>query len=186
MEDREIVELYLKRDESAINRTVEKYGRALRSAALRILGDENAAEECENDTYLAAWNSIPPHEPRDYLFAFLGRIARHLAIDECRKNAAEKRTALFTALTAELEECIPGGDGPESALQARELTDTINAFLASCGEERRNIFLRRYWFFDTVDEICARYGLSRSKVKTTLFRMRNALREHLKKEGYTI
>ena len=107
MDDSKIVELYLSRDESAISQTAQKYGTNLRQIANSILNNMASAEECENDTYLEAWNRIPPNEPRTYFFAFLGKIIRHLAIDECRKKTSQKRHALFCELTAEMEECIP-------------------------------------------------------------------------------
>ena len=190
MDDSKIVDLYLARDESAISHTAQKYGLRLRRLANRILSDLASAEECENETYLEAWNRIPPHEPRTWLFAFLGRIARHLAIDECRRNTAAKRRALFVELTQEMEECIPGHENveeqAEEMLAAEALTRAINAFLATCPENQRNLFVRRYWFFDPIPEIARRYGYSQSNVKTTLFRMRNRLRDHLEKEGYTL
>ena len=157
MEDRQIVELYLARDESALARTAEKYGGALRALAENLLEDPQTAEECENDVYLAAWNSIPPHEPRDYLFPCLARIARHTALD----NAAEH-----------LDDLV--------------LAETINRFLGSLSQESRNIFLRRYWYMDSVAAIAERYALTRSKVKVSLCRSRNRLREYLKKEGHDL
>ena len=186
MEDSKIVDLYLARDESAISRTAEKYGAKLRRMADWILRNRESAEECENDTYLEAWNRIPPNEPRTYFFAFLGSIARHLAIDECRRAEAQKRQALFCELTEEMEECIPGSSDTESGVEAGELGRAISAFLENCSEEQRNVFVRRYWFFDSVPAICLRYGFSASKVKTMLFRMREQLRDHLQKEGYMI
>ena len=160
MDDSKIVELYLSRNESAISQTAQKYGLKLRRIADSILNNMASAEECENDTYLEAWNRIPPNEPRTYLFAFLGKITRHLAIDECRKV--------------------------EEAFAADELALSINAFLATCSEDQRNIFVRRYWYFDTVAEISKKYGYSQSKVKTALFRMREGLKQHLEKEGYAV
>ena len=150
MDDGSIVDLYLARDEGAIAHTSEKYGAALRTLADRILGDVPAAEECENDTYLEAWNRIPPHEPRDYFFPFLGRIARHLAIDRCRRRDARKRSALLCELTAELEMCLPAKENVEAEVSASELAAVIRRFLALCTEEQRGIFLRRYWYFDTI------------------------------------
>ena len=186
MEDDAIVELYLARDEAAVAETAEKYGAALRRIANGILNDAFAAEECENDTYLTAWNSIPPHEPRNYLFAFLGRITRHIAIDRCRRASAEKRQAVTVELTKEMAECIPAGEDPAQALDEKALAAAVNGFLAHVPEAQRNIFLRRYWYFDPVAEIAARYGLTQSKVKTTLFRLRKRLRAYLEKEGYTL
>ena len=187
MDDSKIVELYLSRDEAAISETALKYGSRLRSIANRILGDISASEECENDTYLKAWGLIPPHEPRSYLFSFLGKITRHLAIDECRKRDSEKRSAVFCELTQEMRECLPSeNDDAESLLEASELRCAVNAFLERQSDERQNIFVRRYWYFDSIPEISRRYGFSRSKVKMTLCRMREELRVWLGKEGYTV
>lgn len=186
MDDPKIVELYLARDESAISETAAKYGPRLRQIAGRILGDPSAAEECENETYLRAWELIPPHEPRTYLFAFLGRIARHIAIDEYRKAAGKKRQGLVCELTAEMAQCLPSGARAEDGAEADELRRSINSFLTTCTRQQRGIFVRRYWYFDTISEISRRYGFSQSKVKTTLFRLREGLRSHLEKEGYTI
>ena len=187
MEDAAIVELYLARDESAIAETAEKYGPKLRRLADRLLHDPPAAEDCENDAYLQAWELIPPHEPRTYLFPFLGRIVRHLAIDVCRRRSSEKRSAVFCELTGEMAECLPSGRGDEaeSAAEAAELIRLLNAFLDRHREEQRNVFVRRYWYFDTVPEIGRRYGFSQSKVKMMLSRMREELRAELEKEGYT-
>jgi len=186
MDDSKIVDLYLSRNESAISQTAQKYGLKLRRIADSILNNMASAEECENDTYLEAWNRIPPNEPRTYLFAFLGKITRHLAIDECRRNASRKRYALYCELTQEMEQCIPGKNDVEEAFAADALAQSINAFLAVCSADRRNIFVRRYWYFDTVAEISEKYGYSQSKVKTALFRMRKELKHHLEKEGYTV
>lgn len=185
MDDSKIVELYLSRDESAISHTAQKYGSKLRQIADSILKNKASAEECENDTYLKAWKLIPPNEPRSYLFAFLGKITRHLAIDECRKRTSRKRQALFCELTQEMEECIPGPSDVEGDIEANALSQVISAFLSKRSEEQRNVFVRRYWFFDTIPEICRRYGFSQSKVKTMLFRIREELRYYLEKEGYT-
>jgi len=185
VEDTEIVDLYLARDETAIGETALRYGARLRRLAARILEDENAAEECENDTYMQAWGLIPPHEPRTYLFAFLGRITRHLAIDECRKRSSRKRRAPFCELTREMGECIPSDERAEERLEAGELRRILDEFLAGIPEAQRNVFVRRYWYFDPVREIAARYGFTQSKVKTMLFRLRLSLRERLEKEGYS-
>ena len=186
MNDSDIVDLFLSRDEAAIEQTALKYGPGLRRIAERMLGDKASAEECESETYLRAWQLIPPNEPRGYLFAFLGRIARHVAIDEYRKRGRAKRQGVVCELTQEMRECIPAPDRCESAAEVSELRVVINDYLAGCTAEQRRIFIRRYWFFDTVPEICKRYGFSRSKVKTTLFRMREALRSRLESEGYTV
>ena len=184
MTDGEIVEKFLARDEDALRHTAEKYGARLRALAFGILEDVPAAEECENDTYLAAWNSIPPHEPRDYLFAYLARITRHISLDRCRAGSREKRRAQLEELTEELTDCVPAGDGPEERLDAKELAGAISAWLHTLPEEKRRLFLRRYWYCDGVSALAKRLGWGESRVKTALHRLRKELREHLEKEGY--
>ncbi|MBO4392117.1 MAG: RNA polymerase sigma factor [Clostridia bacterium] len=187
MDDSKIVDLYFSRDEEAIAETKRKYGTKLRAAANRILNDAQSAEECENDTYMRAWNLIPPNEPRTYLFAFLGKITRHLAIDICRKRDSEKRSAVFRELTEELSECIPSsGMSVEETAENSELAEAINSFLDCHSSEQQNVFVRRYWFFDTVPEISRRYGFTQSKVKMILSRMRAELRDYLERKGFTV
>ena len=186
MEDSKIVDLYLARDETAISLTAGKYGAKLRHIADSIVENAETAEECENDTYLEAWNLIPPHEPRTYLFPFLGKIARHLAIDLCRRNKTQKRNVLYCELTEEMEECIPGQSDVEGEIEAAELSRRISMFLDAHPADQRNVFVRRYWFFDSIPEICKMTGFSQSKVKSILFRMREKLREELTKEGYDL
>jgi len=177
MEDSQIVELYLARDESALAHTAEKYGPALRALAKNLLEDPQTAEECENDVYLAAWNAIPP---------LLARIARHAALDRCRERSRQKRSAPLLQLTRELEQCLPAPDNAAGHLDGLALGETINRFLGALSEENRNIFLRRYWYMDSVSTIAKRYSLTQSKVKTSLYRSRNRLREYLKKEGHDL
>ncbi len=186
MEDAQIVALFLARNEEAIVQTEAKYGVQLRRIAENILHDPEIARECENDAYFQAWNRIPPHEPSDYLFAFVGRIVRHLALDRCRSAGRQKRYALYTELTQEMQECLPSGEVTEAAVEAKELRACIEAFLDTCPEEQRNVFIRRYWYFDSIAAIADAFGLSQSKVKTQLFRMRASLKRRLEKEGYSI
>ena len=186
MDDNRIVELYFLRDETAIRQTSEKYGNRLRSLAYGIVGDRQTAEECENDTYMEAWNTIPPHEPRSYLYAFLACITRHIALNFCRDRSRLKRSAFICELSAEMEQCIPAPDDAQCRIDDMVLREAINGFLGTLDEEKRNIFIRRYWYLDSVADISKRFALSESKVKTTLFRCRNRLREHLEKEGYVL
>lgn len=186
MNDQLIVELYLARDEAAIGETSAQYGLKLKRIAASILGDAHAAEECVNDVYLRAWNSIPPNEPRQYLFAYLARITRQIALSRLKTAGALKRSALLTELTAEMEECLPFGADTADEAEARELSRLINAFLAMLSAEKRAVFLRRYWYFDSIAEIAKSFGFRESKVKTMLFRMREKLRAYLEKEGYRV
>lgn len=186
MNDNEIVELYLSRNEEAINQTAQKYGSRLRVIANSILDDIEVAKECENDAYLETWELIPPHEPRNYLFAFVGRIVRHIALNVCKHNRRKKRYALYCELTQEMQECLPSEIDIEAEIEAKYLSTLIDEFLQTCTEEKQNVFVRRYWYFDSVAQIAQKYGLSQSKVKTMLFRMRSDLKKHLEKGGYTV
>ena len=182
LEDGEIVDLYLARNENAIMMTEEKYGRSLRKIISSVLDDE-ACKECENDVYLRAWNLIPPNEPRDHFFAFLGKLARNLAIDEWRRTTAQRKATMIE-LSEELQECMPAGNSVEGEILSGELKKTINSFLSTKSQTERKIFLRRYWYFDTVPEISNRYGYTQGKVKSALHRMRGELKGVLEKEGY--
>lgn len=186
LEDSSIVDLYLDRDENAIVQTARKYGNRLRSLALGIVADSFTAEECENDTYLETWQSIPPHEPRSYFYPFLARITRHKSLNCCRERNSLKRSAHICELTAEMEQCIPRPDDCACHMDDMELRRALNGFLETLGEEKRMIFLRRYWYLDPVAEIAKRVSVSESKVKTTLHRLRNQLRDYLEKEGYEL
>lgn len=186
MEDAKIVDLYLLRDESAIQATAEKYGGRLRALSFGMVRDWQTAEECENDTYVQAWNAIPPHEPRDYLYPFLARITRHISLNCCRDRGRLKRRAYLCELSEEMEQCLPAPGDPEGVLEGLALAEAINTFLGTLSEERRNIFLRRYWYLDSIAVIAGRFGMSRGGVKTTLLRLRRQLRTYLEKEGYTL
>ena len=186
MDDSKIVDLFFKRDENAIRCTSEKYGYRLRKIADNIVHDKRISEECENDTYLKAWNTIPPHEPRTYLFSYLAKIIRNLAIDFCKRESRQKRSAVFADLSDEAEECIPVPSGVESEYDAVALSRVISDFLKTISVEKRNIFIRRYWFFDSVADISRRFSISEGKVKTVLFRTRKELKTWLEREGYNI
>lgn len=186
MEDSEIIALYLSRKEAAIERTAEKYGQRLYGLAFHIVADRQCAEECENDTYLQAWDYIPPQEPRDYFYAFLARITRHIALNCCRDRKALKRDACLLEFSREMEQCIPSPDDAACRLDELLLKQVINGFLGTLNVHKRNVFLRRYWYLDSVEEISKRFSYSESKVKTMLFRMRNQLRDYLEREGYEL
>lgn len=186
MEDEKIVELYFERNESAIDKTAEKYGKRLRAVSDGIVRDIETAKECENDTYMEAWNIIPPKEPKTYLYAFLARIIRNISINCCRKKNALKRSAFICELSSEMEECIPSPDDFDCRIDDMVFAEAMNSFLGRLDEEKRKIFVRRYWYADSVQEISKKLLLSESKVKTVLFRTRKKLREFLEKEGYTI
>ena len=186
MEDTKIVDLFLGRDEKAIDMVSEKYGSRLRAISCRITADYTVSEECENDTYLEAWNRIPPNEPRAYLFQFLAKIIRNISINRCVEWRRLKRSAFISELTDEMEQCIPGQANVESQLEGKLLGEAISNFLYSQPKEKRIIFMHRYYYLDSISAIAKRFGYSESKVKTMLFRMRGNLREYLIKEGYIL
>ncbi len=185
MDDEQIVALFLARDETAIHHAAEVYGPRLRRLAERICGDAAAAEECVNDTWLDAWNAIPPHEPGAYLFAFLARITRLRAIDRRCSDARQSGGAELVPLTQELAACLPGGEDAAAAVDGLQLSSAVSAFLRTLPERQRNVFLRRYWYMDSIADIARRFSLREGTVKSVLFRTRNALKSYLIKEGYT-
>lgn len=186
MEDWQIVALYWERAETAIAETSNKYAAYCRAICYCILGSELDSEECVNDTWLRAWESIPPHRPA-VLKTFLGKIARHLALDRYDRRMAEKRgMGQVPLVLEELQDVLPSPDSTEQMVDSLALTEVLNRFLASLPAEQRNIFLGRYWYFRTIRELSAFYGVSESKVKMSLLRCRKKLREILEKEGISI
>ena len=186
MEDGQIIELFFRRSEDAIAKTQEKYGRKCMAAAGRILPDERDAQECVSDAYLRLWNSIPPQKPRS-LFAYLIRVTRNLALDRYDYNRADRRNSALTEAFEDLEEYLPSGkDGMEDIFAGKELADQINAFLKKQSVDSRTYFIRRYWYGESVKEIAQACSVSSEKVKTSLFRTKNRLRETLLKEGFIV
>lgn len=179
MEDSKIIALFFARNEAAIAETDLAYGKRLRGLSYRIVGSREDAEENVNDTYWKAWNAIPPERPKHY-FGFLASICRHLSLDRLDWNNAGKRKSEVISLTQELEGCIPS---PESRWEQDALGEALNAFLHTLPRENRVIFLRRYWFGDSLGEIARRCGLRESAVQMRLNRMRKKLRSFLEKEG---
>ncbi|MDO5337573.1 MAG: sigma-70 family RNA polymerase sigma factor [Eubacteriales bacterium] len=182
MEDKDIVNLYWARDERAITESDLKYGKYCRSIARNILKNEQDTEECINDTFLSAWNSMPKNRP-EHLLPYLGRITRNLALDKYDYKKAKKRNNEFDILLSELEECLADTKGIEEHLEMKELSGAINTFLKELPQEKRILFVRRYWYSDSVAELSRRFDMSESKVKMLLFRTRKALKKHLEKEG---
>ena len=182
--DKELVKLYLARDNMAVELTMRKYGKRLLRFALGFLADERDAEECVNDAFLKAWNSIPPNQPED-LFPYLARLCRFTAYDMIEKKHTVKRGAQVIELTREMEECIPDISG-ERDIPGEELTEALNAFLGTLSKETRAVFVRRYWYGESVSEIAVRFGFSESKVKTSLHRTRGKLRKYLLKKGVSL
>lgn len=184
MEDAEIVALYWSRSEQAVAETAAKYGGYCRAIAHRILTDAGAAEETVNDTWLAAWNAIPPHRP-EVLSAFLGKLTRRIAVNRWQARSAEKRGGGEAALSIdELKECIPVLDGPEQELAGKELSAAISRYLHTLPPEKRRAFVCRYWHACPVREIAARFGWSESKTASMLSRVRAGLKAYLEKECF--
>ena len=183
MEDTKIIDLFWERDESAIRETEITYGRYCRTIAFNILGDEEDVQECLNDTWLGAWNSIPPARPA-CLSAFLAKITRNLAISKYRAKYAKKRTGdRLSESLDELGECIPvSNDNVSQAIDRRILAEAINGYLDTCSEKQRKIFVRRFFYFDSIAEISQLYGIGQSDVKVTLMRMRRSLQKILEEE----
>ncbi len=180
MEDNKIVDLYWQRNESAIYETQVKYGKMLYGVSYSLLSSREDAEECVNDTYYRAWRAMPDARPT-YLGAFLAKIVRHLSLDTIKKRTREKRGG--DTILAELSDCIPSEDTTESLWEHKHLTDLINTFLVGEREERRVMFIKRYFMGCSVEEIAREMHVTSSHVKVTLYRMREALKNILKKEA---
>lgn len=182
MEDKTIIELYWSRSEQAISETDRKYGKYCHSIAYNILANKEDAEESVSDTYLAAWNAMPPQRP-SFLAAFLGRITRNLSIDRWRSTGRQKRGGGELPLALEeLQDCIADPRTTESVLEEKRLTDAFNTFLDSLPETERRIFLCRYWYLDPIADIAGQQGYSVSKVTSILYRTRKKLRTMLETE----
>ena len=186
MEDSLIVELYFRRDESAILETQKKYSRYCSKIAHNILNNDEDADEAVNDTYAAAWDSIPPNRPA-ILSSYLGKLTRRIALKKLReRNAIKRGGGELSAAVSELEYCIPSGRSIDDELEAEEIAEIINSFLAKSSNDERGVFLRRYWYFESIKSIASEYGFSQSKVKMMLKRMRDRLRACLEKEGISL
>ncbi len=186
MEDTQIIQLYWDRDERAIPATAEKFGRYCTAIAKNILSSAEDAEECVNDTWLNAWNAMPPHRP-NVLATFLGRITRNLSLNRYKREAAARRGGGETALVlGELAELVSDTNTAEQEADRRELVRAIDGFLASLSPEKRSIFLCRYWYFDRVSEIAARFGKSENSISVTLSRLRRTLYSDLQGKGFTL
>ena len=186
MEDEKIVDLYWQRSESAIRETEIKYDRYLTKIAYNILADAEDSRESVNDTYLAAWNSMPPHRP-GVLSTYLGKLTRRISIDCFRRRTRQKRGGSEYELSlSELGDCVSGGNTTEEIINVRLLADAIGIFLRLQSEEARNAFIGRYYYLDSVKEVAAYCGMTESKCKTLLFRTRVALKEYLRKEGFDV
>ena len=183
MDDEAILALYRQRQSSAITETDAKYGRLCFSVANNILNNREDSEECVNDTWLHAWNAIPPEWPKK-LSAWLSRVTRNLAVSRFRAEHAAKRGGdELPLILDELAECVPGGTDPQQVLEQRELSDAVSRFLARLKPLDRDVFVARYFFAASHAELSTRTGWSVGKVKTVLHRTRLKLQKHLKEEG---
>ena len=182
--DQEILDLYWNRQEDAIAQTQHRYGQRLQYLAQQILGNPEDAQECVNDTLLAAWNPIPPKRPQ-FLFSYLAKVCRNFALGKLDWLNAAKRKAQIVELTQELQNCIPD-PAAQQHLEGEELGQLLNRFLTGLSRDNRVIFLRRYFYMESVREIAAFCGISESKVKTQLHRTRMKLFAYLQQEGIAV
>ena len=184
MEDSRITELFWERKEVAITEVQEKYSKYCLSVAMRILGNEQDAEEVVNDAFLAAWNSIPPHRP-EILSTYLAKLTRRIAVDRLRLRKAQKRGRGETELALEeLEEILPAEGDPAAEAEARALEESVQRFIASLPEADRDLFLARYWHLYSIEELAKALGVRKGSLKTRLFRLRKKLKDCLREEGF--
>ena len=182
LEDSQILDLFWARSEQAIRELDQKYGEAVRKTAQNLLRSRQDAEECVNDTYLGAWNSIPPQRPAP-LVSFVCRIARNLAVSRLRRDGAQKRGRSLELVLDEMEDFLPSGADVEGEYEAKELVEAVNRFLADLDYDDRYLFVRRYWYADGVKDIAASMHRRENQVSLRLFRLRKQLRNTMKKEG---
>jgi len=186
LEDQEILDLYLNRNEAAITETRAKYGLRLYKIAINILHVHEDAEECVNDALLKAWEAIPPSIP-EWLGAYMAKIVRNLSINKWQARGAAKRGGGETSiLLGELEDCIPDKGGPEAEYESNRVQEAINAGLATMDNTARTTFILRYFHGESIKDVCQRFNMSESKVKSILFRARKKLGAYLEKEGVAI
>jgi len=186
VEDDRIVQLYWDRNDSAISESVIKYGAYCTSIAQNILFNKADAEECVNDTWLRAWNAMPPHRP-SVLSVFLGKITRNLSFDLYKRLHREKRGGnSIDEVLEELEECVSGNDDTESQWEMKELKAEINRFLLNLPEDRRYMFILRYWYADSIAQIAERMNMSENNVSVSLNRIRGRLRTYLTERGFDV
>ena len=184
MDDNKIIALFLARNEDAIRHTADAYGRRLFTVADNILKNDQDAEESVNDTYMRSWNTIPPQRPRHF-FAYLAQICRNFALDKLDWKSAGKRRAEIVSLTQEMENCIPDRIR-ERELESKELGRLLDRFLKSQTPENRMMFMRRYWYFDSLAAIAVRYGISEDAVQKRISRTRAKLAAFLEQEGIRV
>lgn len=185
MEDDKIIELYFNRNENAVSETDKKYGNYCNHIAYNILQNKEDSKECVNDTYLQTWNSIPPTKPNIFKL-FLAKITRNLAINKFKSMNTKKRNHNMEIVLEELEECISNNENIEDNIEYNELVKYLNNFLENLSIEKRQIFLDRYWYLNSIKNISFKTKTSENNVKVILHRLRNELKDYLKKRGVTI
>lgn len=185
LEDSKIIGLFYARSEQAIAELSRKYGSVCRKVAENILNSPYDAEECVNDAYWGAWKTIPPQNPNP-LLTYICRIVRNLAIARYHSNTAQRRNSYYDAALDELEECLASPETVEDVLTAKELSAALDRFLDTLDKEDRVIFVRRYWYADSIPEIAERLHMRKNTVSVRLSRIRERLRKYLKKEGYIV
>jgi len=184
--DIEILDLYWERSESAINETAQQYGSYCTAIAMNILRNKEDSDECVNDAYLKVWNTIPPQRPKVFS-AYIGRITRNLSLNMYKARKAKKRIGDETALLlSELDDCISSVRNVEEELEEAILEEAIDSFLIAIKLEDRLLFMRRYWYADSIEELAMRFNMGESKIKTNLFRTRNKLKKYLAMKGITL
>lgn len=185
MTDEKIIDLFFERSEQAISELSKRHGGAVERVAFNILGSAEDAKECVNDTWLGAWNSIPPNRPAP-LRTYVCKIARNLATKRYHADRAKKRSSQYDLALDELEECLPDRGSIEDAAAAKELAEIINAFLDTLTYEDRFLFMRRFWYADSLSDIAAMAGMSYNNAAVRLHRTKEKLRRILEKEGVTV
>lgn len=185
MEDSAIIELYWARNEDALTQTDQKYGPMCRSLAFNILSDRQDSEECVNDTWHRAWNTMPPQRP-DSLRAYLGRIVRNLAISRLRQRTAQKRDGGAKVMFSELEDCLPSPARTDQELDAKELAAAVSRWLRTLDPDDRVLFVRRYWYGDASHELAREWDLLPNQMAKRMLKLRRSLKRSLEQEGFDV
>lgn len=185
MEDSKIIALFFSRSEQAIAELAQKYGGICKKIAFNILGNSRDAEECVNDAYLGAWNSIPPQEPKP-LITYICKITRNLALKRYRYNTAQRRNSFYDQSLSELEECIPSSEKHLEGCTEHDLTRLLNGFLNSLDEKSRVMFVKRYWYAEPVKSIAEELEMTENHVSVKLSRIRNKMRVYLEERGVVL
>ncbi len=182
MDDKKIIELFFARSEKAVNELSDKYGSVCMKAAMNILADKRDAEECVNDSYLSVWETVPPQKPES-LLAYVCKIVRNLSLKRIKHNSAKKRSGNYGSCFEELAECLPSAETVEDEIQASELSGIIDEFIDTLDYTNRLLFVRRYWFMDSYEDLSNITGIKEGAVRTRLSRIRGRLRDYLEKRG---